>query len=268
MDNTTSFVARPMRHAAWHLIRGGKQVAAANALCRPDRRWYVSVDSWDADAYPELVAAMADDVRQDLYTTIDGSDDIEMHRWRELGFEIVRREIEYVIRVATAHAALADARVPDGLVVLQADAVDERGLRELDDALRCEVPGCDDWRNDPAEFHDYTFDERHFDPDTYLVAVDDERRAFAGLVRVWSSPERGRLGLIGVLPDYRRRGLAAALLSAAFRPLVERGTGDITAEADVTNDASNSLLERIGARRTGSSVEMVRRRCVPEERGY
>ena len=57
---------------------------------------------------------------------------------------------------------------------------------------------------------------------------------------------------------YRRRGLATALLHAAFRPLAARGFTQVTAEADVTNGPSRTLLAHFGARRTGGTVELRR----------
>lgn len=82
-------------------------------------------------------------------------------------------------------------------------------------------------------------------------------QAYAGLARVWNNPGHPRLGLTGVTSGYRRRGLATALLAAVFAPLCDRGIGEVTAEVDATNTASNALLRGIGARRKGGSVELV-----------
>jgi GNAT superfamily N-acetyltransferase len=105
--------------------------------------------------------------------------------------------------------------------------MDEDGLRAFDDALRQDVPGADGWVNDPHEFREYTFDDRHFDPATYLVAVDDVNQAYAGLARVWNNPGRPHLGLIGVMPGYRRRGLAKVLLAAVLAPLRGHGISEL-----------------------------------------
>ncbi len=251
-------VVRPTRTATWNYIRGNDTAASAHARCRPDRRWFVSIDAWDEDAYAPLMTAMSEDLRQDLYMNVSG-DDEGLERWRKLGFEIGRREIEFTIPVDPSRTGLTDAPPPDGIVLISADAVDEQGLRELDDRLRADVPGTDGWLNDPQEFREYTFDERHFDPATYLVAVDDSREEFAGLVRVWTHPRHSRLGLIGTAASYRRRGLARALLAAAFAALHERGIAQISAEADATNDQSIRLLESIGATPTVETLELIRR---------
>ena len=73
------------------------------------------------------------------------------------------------------------------------------------------------------------------------------------------NPGRPRLGFIGVLPGYRRRGIARALLARVFAELQERGVHDVSTEIDETNTASRALLEGLGARRTGTTVELNRR---------
>lgn len=251
-------VVRPTRTATWNLVRDGATVASAYAVCRPDRRWFVSVDGWHDDDHDPLVHAMISDLAQDLHTRIDGSDAAALELWSRSGFEPDRRELEFLFSPDPERTGLVDARLPDGLLLLSADEVDEVALRRLDDELRRDVPGSDGWVNDPAEFHDITFDELHDDPGSYLVAVDDERRQFAGLVRIWANQERSRLGLVAVTRPYRRRGLARAMLAAALRPLHERGIRHVMAEADDGNTAGLSLLARIGAEHTGSSLVLRR----------
>jgi RimJ/RimL family protein N-acetyltransferase len=252
-------IARLMRMAAWRALAGAEVVGEANAMLRPDRRWFVSVDTWVADSFLPLVSAVADDLRQDLYTTVDEGDEAELRNWSAAGFAVLRREHHYLVPTAPDQTRLAGAALPAGMSLVSADAVDEYGLRMLDEALRQDVPGTDGWINDPQEFREYTFDERHFDPATYLVAVDDISQAFAGLARVWNHPRQPRLGLVGVTSGYRRRGLATMLLAAVFAPLRDRGISEVAAEADAANAASNALLSRIGARRVGGSIELVRR---------
>jgi ribosomal protein S18 acetylase RimI-like enzyme len=131
-------------------------------------------------------------------------------------------------------------------------------LRELDDALRQDVPGATGWRNDPVRFADQTFADPEFDPATYLIAVAESTGGYAGLVRVWVRPEGSRLGLIGVLPAFRRRGLAVALLNRVFGVLSARGQAEVSCEVDETNTASNELFTSLGARRVGGAVELMR----------
>jgi ribosomal protein S18 acetylase RimI-like enzyme len=76
---------------------------------------------------------------------------------------------------------------------------------------------------------------------------------------VWNNPSGPRLGLIGVLRAHRRRGLARALLAHVFAVLHERDEATVTAEVDDGNGASTTLIRSLGARRTGGTVECVRR---------
>ncbi|MEP7177837.1 MAG: GNAT family N-acetyltransferase [Pseudonocardiales bacterium] len=254
------YVTRVSRSAVWNLVRGADTIASAHAMCRPDGRWFVSIDAWDDAAWAPLAAVMIKDLDCDLHTVVDESDGATLASWRRFGFQTARREIDYVIPVDPGVSGLVDSRLPDGMVMLAADAVDETELRLLDDTLRADGPGSDGWLNDPQEFRERSFDERYFDPATYLVALDDAGPAFAGLVRIAVLPRRPRLGLIGVSSGYRRRGLARALLAAAFAALHDRGFTQVSAEVDATNTASVRLLEQIGAERVGASVVLVRQR--------
>jgi RimJ/RimL family protein N-acetyltransferase len=247
----------------WHALDDDEVAGRAYGLHRPDRRVFVSVDSWREDAFHALVDAVIGDLRRDLYTMVDEADAAELARWSAVGFEPHRREDNYVIPTAPELTGLDRAAVPPGFATITADAADEDRLRALDELLRADVPGCDGWVNDPDQFHGNTFDPRHFDPATYLVAVHhvgDGSDRYAGLVRVWNIPRHPRLGLVGVARPYRRRGLARALLAAVFAQLHARGATEVLAEADVANAASTALLAGIGARRTGGAVELIRRR--------
>jgi RimJ/RimL family protein N-acetyltransferase len=177
------------------------------------------------------------------------------------GFEIVRREAVIAFEAGTALEALAGATLPAGVEIRSAVEVDEDALRLLDDELRQDVPGASGWRSTPEEFREHTYADRAFDPRTYLVAVDPGG-ALLGLVRVWMNLSGPRLGLVGVRRAHRRRGIAAALLARALRAVAETGAEDVTAEYDVSNRASHALAERLGARRLGTTLELVHE---PEE---
>jgi len=153
---------------------------------------------------------------------------------------------------------LGSAQPPPGLVFLSADKVAVDRLRLLDDALRQDVPGTDGWTWDDDDFRAETFCAA-FDPATYVVAADAATGDYVGLARVWKNPHQPRLGLIGVLAPYRRRGLARALLAHVFGVLHERGSLDVTAEVDDANSASSALLRSLGAHRIGGVIEYVRR---------
>jgi ribosomal protein S18 acetylase RimI-like enzyme/catechol 2,3-dioxygenase-like lactoylglutathione lyase family enzyme len=92
--------------------------------------------------------------------------------------------------------------------------------------------------------------------DLYTIVGDTDSDAVRP---VWIGERHARLGLIAVARSYRRRGLARALLAAAFEHVRDRGFGEVTAEVDETNRASIALLEGVRGRHTGTTLELVRR---------
>ena len=233
-------------------------MATAHGLCRPDRRWFVSVDGWREEDHAPLVHAMLTDLPHDLYTRIDGQDQQALEQWSRYGFRPHRRELEFLIPPDPERTGLQGTLVPEGVALLPAEDVDETELRKLDDRLRNDIAGTTGWVNDPAEFSDYVFDDQRYDAACNLVAIDDRRRQLAGLVRIWLSSTRARLNLVAVTRAYRRRGLARAMLAAALAPVAERGILEVMAEVDDSNVAGQALLRGIGAVETGSSLVLER----------
>jgi ribosomal protein S18 acetylase RimI-like enzyme len=243
----------------WRALDGDQVVGAVSALLRPNGRWFVHFDLCQDDSYEPLLAAVADNTDSDLYTAVDERNKDALALYERLGFSVIRHESIVAIPTDPQVNGLHVTDEPEGVIVISANDAFEDQLRLLDDALRQDVPGGEGWKWDPADFNEETFSS-DFDPATYLVAVDVPSGEYIGLVRVWISPGRPRLGLIAVLPSYRRRRLASLLLARAFRVLHERGKKEVTAEVDDTNAASRSLMTKLGARRIGGSVEMVRPR--------
>lgn len=258
MSPVTGVVVRRSGRSRWQALEDAVVVGTARALLRPDRRWFVSFDIGRADVLEALLCAVDDDVREDLYTTVDEADHVQQELCDRCGFDVLRREQVFRIPTDPELTGLGDDVAPSGMTLLSATEVDVDRLRALDDLLREDVPGCEGWVNDPETFRQDTFDPSQFDPATYLVAIDVVTGNLAGLARVWNNPALPRLGLIGVVAGYRRQGLARALLTAAFRPLHERGAMEVVAEADIANAASVTLLTGLGARRSGGSVELIR----------
>ncbi|GAA0907933.1 GNAT family N-acetyltransferase [Virgisporangium aurantiacum] len=245
----------------WAATRGGQPVGRLRVLVRPDGRTCLYLREVADDAYAPLVDSALRVHAGDLYVEVDET----AHHARDVlsarGFVVQRHEHHYLIPTqlsATGPASAGGRPAPVGFAFVSAAECDVDRLRELDDALRQDVPGAAGWRNDPVRFADQTFADPEFDPATYLVAVAEGTGVYAGLVRVWIRPERPRLGLIGVLPAFRRRGLAVALLNTVFGVLSARGRSEVTCEVDETNTASNALVTGLGARRVGGAVELMR----------
>jgi RimJ/RimL family protein N-acetyltransferase len=259
MASSVADVVRVTPGVHWHALEDDVVVGRGHALHRPDGRVFVSVDTWRDDVFAAVAEVMAADLAGPVFTMV-AEDDVEhLGRWSALGFVDNRREDELVLPTDPAVTGLAGVAVPPGYSLLAADRADENRLRHLDEELRRDVPGTSGWVWTPAGFHAETFDPRFFDPATYRVAVDDGTGAYAGLARIWRGTRHPRLGLIGVAAGHRRRGLARGLLAAVLGALHERGVAQVTAEADATNVASQTLLAALGARRTGGVIELVRR---------
>ncbi|WP_157987793.1 GNAT family N-acetyltransferase [Jiangella endophytica] len=247
----------------WVALRSdGTAAGGLRLLIRPDDRAYLALQG-GADG-PLLDTALGADVVQpgDLYAQADEDDGDRLAALTSRGFAVVRREHLYAVPTAPPGVAggWPDTR-PDGFTVVSAADADLVRLNTLDQDLRRDVPGTGVWRSDPESFRRQTFDDPEFDPSTYLIAVDGGSGGYAGLVRVWirAVPAVPRLGLIGVRPEFRQRGLARALVARVLGVVRERGDAEVVCEVDETNDGSNALFARFGARRTGGTVELVRR---------
>jgi ribosomal-protein-alanine N-acetyltransferase len=84
---------------------------------------------------------------------------------------------------------------------------------------------------------------------TYLVAVEGEEIVgYAGLAAM---PDEAYVQNIAVVPDHRRRGLGARLLTALLDDARRRGFTKVGLEVRVDNDAAIALYERFGFRRVG-----------------
>jgi ribosomal protein S18 acetylase RimI-like enzyme len=242
----------------WRAFDGDQAVGAVRATLRPNQRWFVFFDTCREDSYAPLVAAVAQNTCADLYTIMDEANEEGLARLSRLGFAEDRREGIFVIPTDPAATGLRDVAVPDEITIISASNAYEDQLRLLDEDLRQDVPGAEGWQWDPGDFNEETFDSG-FDPETYLVAVEWASGEYIGLVRIWDNPGRPRLGLIALRRGWRRRGLARALLSQAFRVLHDRGKAEVSAEADDANLASVALLTSIGGKRHRGYAELVRR---------
>ncbi len=138
-------------------------------------------------------------------------------------------------------------------------------------ALRPFVPGRDDeavaWVDREAFRDHWGFVERpledevtmlrhwmktpNFDPALWLVAVDGDRIAGISLNQPQADddPEMGWVGSLGVLREYRQRGLATALLHHSFGEFYRQGKQRVGLGVDAQNlTGALRLYERVGLR--------------------
>ncbi|MEW2416363.1 GNAT family N-acetyltransferase [Streptomyces sp. NPDC046866] len=241
----------------WQAVSGGRTVGHGDVAQRSDGRLFVSIDVWQDEAFGRLAAAILADLPAPLHALVDEADPDLRSRWEQAGFTLARREGEYVLSTDPYETGLAAVRAPEGVTVLPGAEADEELLRALDRAIREEVEAAVGWRTMPAEVLPCPAGALPLDPARYTVAVRDG--VYAGLVRVVPVRRRARIGLVAVRAGHHRRGIGRALLAHALGSLHAVGIGSAWAEVDASNTAAIKLLERIGARRAGSNLELVRR---------
>jgi GNAT superfamily N-acetyltransferase len=259
-DESAPRIERGPSGLEWVAYDGDMEAGELSALVRPDGRCLAFLRPGQSTADELLLATAIEQTGHDLHTTLDEFNYLEIEWHIKLGFEVTGLESHYKIPVSAAAASLRGAAVPAGLRLISAADADEERLRRLDDAVRQDVPGMAGWQWGAAGFRAETFDSGFFDPALCLVAADQAGGEYAGLVRAWHHPRMSRLRLIGVVPGYRRRGLARVLLAGVLGVLQDRGTAEVVAEVADTNTASLALLTGLGARRTGGAVWLVRKR--------
>lgn len=240
---------RPGGRVHWLAWDGGQIVGAVHPWDAPDGRLRLYFEDCRPDSYGPLVNAIAGE----CYVQVDDAEADTLARLRSAGFVDLRVEHEYEVPVSPLRAPC-----PAGLRIITADHTDLEPLMMLDCAIRADIPGADGWQPDPVWFREETYDSPSFDPQTYRVALDGSE--YVGLARVWRPHDERlpRLGCVGVRREYRQRGLARALIAAAFGPLYARGVRAVTCEVDETNVASNGLFASLGAIRIGGTIELRR----------
>ncbi|MFJ9516812.1 GNAT family N-acetyltransferase [Kitasatospora sp. NPDC101801] len=241
----------------WHAVQDDRVVGRGDAWRRPDGRTFVSVDAWDGPVFDRLAETLADRLPTPLYTLADQDDPDSQAAWQRVGFTTHRREWQYTVPTDPDVTGLDALRPPPGVTVLPAGRAAADPLRALDRAIRAEVGSTVGWQSMPAEVIPLPGGVTVPDPSKYAVAVQDGR--YVGMLRLAPVPRQPRIGLLAVLADRQRQGVARALLADTLGTLHRAGVAAATAEVSEANQAARQLFERIGARLTSTNLELVRR---------
>jgi len=234
----------------WHALEDDLVVGRGEASCRPDGRMFVSVDAWHGTAFDRLAEAMLAALPRPLHTLVDEADLDLTAAWRRAGFTTRRREWEYAVPTDPRTTGLDSALPPPGVTIKAFGRAEQAPLRVLDRTVRDQVEAGPGWQDMPAEI----LADPVLDPSKYAVAAQSGQ--YVGLLRVATVTRQPRIGLIAVRAECQRRGIARALLAHALGALHRFGKETASAEVTESNMAATALFEGIGARRTGSNLEL------------
>lgn len=151
------------------------------------------------------------------------------------------------------HDEPAPPRAPDGLDIRSLRRPDDdRGLYEVINAAFSDwhdpisAMDFDDWRVSHLEREDA-------DPDVMFVVADGDRLVGAAVCGI--EDDEGWIYQLGVLREYRGRGLGGALLQQAFHGFHQRGV-PVAALSTDSRTGAKSLYERVGMTVTDTFVRL------------
>jgi ribosomal protein S18 acetylase RimI-like enzyme len=127
-----------------------------------------------------------------------------------------------------------------GISIRPATTQDYEQIRALWSS--CALKHSPDGRESAASFRQQLGDF----PELYLVAADGDQ--VVGVVLGSHDHRKGWINRLAVLPEYRRRGIAEALVSACERGFRTHGIEIIAALIEPENPESEALFEKLGFR--------------------
>jgi mycothiol synthase len=138
-------------------------------------------------------------------------------------------------------------RMPDDIEIRTYRPGEEPAIHEaLEDAF------ADHWEHQRRTFDAYakrTFRRTGHDPSLYWIALEGDEIVGANLADWKREGDWGWIGVIGVRPPWRRRGIAEALLTAAFGEFFRRGEQRVALGVDAESPTgATRLYERVGMR--------------------
>jgi GNAT superfamily N-acetyltransferase len=108
------------------------------------------------------------------------------------------------------------------------------------------------WEHRPRPWEDWEqwwFTRETFDPTLWWGAFDGDELVGIVLGEEKRDPDQGWIDVLGVTPDYRRRGIAEALLKTAFAEFWHRGERKVGLGVDAESPTgATRLYERAGMR--------------------
>lgn len=226
--------------------RDGRLVGYLDAVPRgKDEATELDVRTLDPESAETLLRAGEERAGTPIVRVVVQGDDPVLGKVVEAsGWRPVRRS--YQMRIELDNEP-PEPSWPDGISVRQMQPEDERRVFEANNAAFAE-----EWYFRPQPFEqwrDDNFGRENFDHSLSWLAEDGERLAGFSL-NSWhfsGDPEFGWVGILGVAPESRRRGLGLALLHQSFREFRARGANRVGLGVDAENvTGAVRLYERAG----------------------
>ena len=226
--------------------RDGRLVGYVDSVPRgQDDVTELDVRTLDPETAEKLLRAGEERAGTPLVRAVVLGDDPVLRKVVEAsGWRPVRRSYQMRIEL---DAEPPEPRWPGGISVRQLQPEDERLVYEANNAAFAE-----DWHFRPQPFERWredNFGRENFDHSLSWLAEDGEQLAGFS-VNTWhfsGDPEFGWVGILGVAPESRRRGLGTALLQQSFREFRARGAKRVGLGVDAENvTGAVHLYERAG----------------------
>ena len=255
---TTLFRVTPLEQNGWVVEDDEKGIVAAGVVRQRHPTRIRSFSTVQPEARgrgigSQLLVRMEERARElareadegdEVFLGVDcaSSDESARRLFESQGFEHVR----YFWKMGVAlDQEPPEPEWPDGIRLDHARRGEEREVFEAsEDAFQ------DHWDHQPHEYDEWRqwmVDTEFYDPELWLLARDGDE--IAGISLLFIDPGEGWVGVLGVRPRWRRRGIAKALLYASFREIRGRGKPRAVLGVDAANPTgATQLYESVGMR--------------------
>ena len=234
----------------WILVaeEDGRLRGYLDGLTRPDGEANeLFAVALDPEAASALLAAAEERVGSGvLHVVSQGGDPVLPSVLGECGWSPVRQTFQMRIEL---DGDMPEPTWPEGISVRRFRPGEERRVYEANN-----IAFAEDWYFHPFPFEEWEafhFGRPGHDSELWWLAGDGDDLAGYSL-NSWhfsGDPQLGRIGSLGVMPAYRRRGLGEALLRHSFRDFRDRGATRVALGVDADNTAGAvRLYERAGMR--------------------
>jgi len=192
---------------------------------------------WAQERAKENIAFIPEDAKLTLSTNVYSANQSAKELLESLGFTTNRTRVNMLIEMNEMPPAPV---FPDGIRII---TYPEFGnLREVYRVLREAFRDHrgfveNDFEKDFANYQYFVTNDHRTHYDTWYLAMDGD--AIIGMclcsLASWDDPNKGWIEELGVLRDYRKRGIATALLQYSFGELYTRGIKKVGLNADGSN---------------------------------